>query len=83
MFLLLVCFCFLSRVVECVTSIATPLYLYFQVLCQVLASNGRERKSYDCCPETDFVPFIEKFAENHQINFLIQIYFTTRSRRFP
>ena len=25
----------------------TLLYLYFQVLCQVLASNGRESKSYD------------------------------------
>ena len=47
MFLLSVCsFCF-SCLLECVNTIATPLYLYFQVLCQVLASNVRESKSYD------------------------------------
>ena len=34
-------------VLQLVISIATPLYLYFKVLCQVLASNGRESKSYD------------------------------------
>ena len=38
------CFLF-CWVLELVTSVATPLYLYFQVLCQVLASNGkREQK---------------------------------------
>ena len=41
-----VCFLF-CWILELVTYVATPSYLYFQVLCQALASNGRESKSYD------------------------------------
>ena len=33
------------------TTVATPLYLYFQVLCQVLASNVEGDKSCDLLPE--------------------------------
>ena len=29
-------------------------------------------KVMTCCPETDFVPFVEKFPENHHIIFFIQ-----------
>ena len=47
MFLLFKCAFYFCWVLELVTFVTTPLYLYFQVLCQVLASNGRESKSYD------------------------------------
>ena len=41
---------FILSVLVCLgvfTTVATPLYLYFQVLCQVLASNDGEDKSCD------------------------------------
>ena len=47
MYLLFKCALLFWLVLDLVTSLATPLYIYFQVLCQVLASNGRESKSYD------------------------------------
>ena len=51
MFLLSVLLFVFCCVSECVTSLATPLYLYFQVLCQVLASNVEGDKSCDLLPE--------------------------------
>ena len=36
------------------TTVATSLYLYFQVLCQVLASNDGGDKSCDLLPENRF-----------------------------
>ena len=50
LYLLVLIFCF-SCVLGFVTTVASPLYLYFQVLCQVLASNVEGDKSCDLLPE--------------------------------
>ena len=54
MFLLFMCAFLFCRVLELGTSVATPLYLYFQVLCQVLASYNGGDKSCELLPENRF-----------------------------
>jgi len=55
-----------------VTTVATSLYLYFQALCQVLASGGKKnQKLLHAVQKTESVCFIAKILKNHQIIFLI------------
>ena len=53
MFLLSVC-SFGFSVLDFFSTVATPLYLYFQVLCQVLACKVEGDKSCDLLPENRF-----------------------------
>src|SRR3954470_4543721 len=76
----LLCFC---CVLDVANTVATPLYLYFQVLCQVLASYGGGRKSCDMLSRKEILfASLKKYLKNHQFIFLSLIFYTALSMQF-